>query len=83
MKFSELKFCPFCDNDVFYTKETVTGTINFNERFDGYEADNTEMYDSLSFTEGVRCYCRNCNKYLGNRKTDELSKQCIKKLKNK
>ena len=74
MKFSELKECPFCGYDEYYTKEYVYGNVRYGERFDGEEAHNESMYDGLfSKRFNGRCYCRNCERYLGNKITDELS----------
>lgn len=80
MKFSELKECPFCGYDEYGYKIRVTGVMKYYERFDGEECYNTEMYDSLNYKiVDNRCYCRNCGKYLGNNKTDMISKQVEKK----
>ena len=76
MKFSELKECPFCGNEEFYTVRTAKGKSVYNERFDGKEAtDNSCMYDSVDFVGGARAYCNNCYAYLGNRYKDNISKQ--------
>ena len=84
MKFSDLTECPFCGNDEFYTKEYWYGTIHYGERFDGEEANNSEMYDGLNYKKHTgRAYCRFCNTYLGNKETDTLSKQAEKELKRK
>ena len=81
MKFGDLKKCPFCGYDEFYTKEYVFGSIKYAERFDGEEASNEELYDYLnSRNYNGRAYCRNCNKYLGNKITNELSKGASAKL---
>lgn len=81
MKFSDLKKCPFCGNDEFYTTQYVYGTIRCAERFDGAEAHNEELYDYLNCSNYTgRAYCRSCGKYLGNRETDILSKQVLKAL---
>lgn len=75
MKFSELTECPFCGCDEFYTTQYVYGTIRYNERYDGEEAENAELYDGLNCKNySGRAYCRNCNKYLGNRESNILSK---------
>lgn len=73
MKFSELDCCPFCGSEEFYTKEYGYGTIYYNERFDGKEADNSELFESLSFKNySGKAYCRNCNRYLGNKEKDTV-----------
>ena len=75
MNFSDLKECPYCGGNEFYTKDYVCGVLRYAERFDGTEADNTEMYDYLNMKEGAgRAYCRSCEKYLGNKTTNVIGK---------
>lgn len=82
MKFSDLTECPFCGNDEFFTKQYVYGTLRYNERFDGEETHNEELYDYLNTGKySGRCYCNSCNAYLGNKETDIVSKAVEKKLK--
>lgn len=87
IKFTDLTKCPFCGYDEFYSTEYVYGTTRYAERFDGEEADNTELYDYLNTKNySGRCYCRSCNKYLGNRETNILSsgvRKILKQCKNK
>ena len=79
MTFNELTECPFCGNDEFYTKDYVYGASIYHQRFDGGEdVDNTEMYSSLMHKPGAKCYCNNCESYLGNRFTGQLSKAVLK-----
>lgn len=81
MKFSDLTECPFCGADEFYTTEYVYGTIRYKERFDGREAHNEQLYDSLSTKNySGRTYCVSCNKYLGNREKDTVSKAVERSL---
>lgn len=81
LNFTKLKKCPFCGNEEFYTSRTVTGTSQYNERFDGKEAnDNSMMYESLMFWGGDKAYCNNCLEYLGNRTTNTLSRKAEKAL---
>lgn len=75
MNFTELTCCPFCGNEEFYTKQQFRGGCWYNERFDGNEADNTEMYDGLLSYGGDKAYCNNCNKYLGNRTLNSVSRK--------
>lgn len=78
---NDLKCCPFCGNDQYYQHMYVQGSGIYHSCFDGsYEADNTEMYSGLVHTMGVKIYCNNCEEYLGNLNTGELSakaKKCI------
>ena len=81
MKFSELKECPFCGNDEFYTVRTARGSSVYHERFDGKEAtDNSCMYDCVYFFGGAKAYCNNCDTYLGNRDKDIVSKRAEKAI---
>lgn len=81
MKFSDLKECPFCGNDEFYVSLRVFGTTRHNSRFDGGIAWNGEMYETMNTRHGVRAYCNDCEAYLGNTETDELSKAAMAKMK--
>lgn len=82
MKFSELKECPFCGYNEYEYKIRVTGVMTYNKRYDGKDGYNADMYDALNYKiiDG-KCYCSWCGKYLGNDKTDMISKQVEKKLK--
>ncbi len=60
-KLSELEQCPHCGYDEFYQKQSVKGFIYTRKRFDGEVADNTEMYNSLSYGELQKTvYCGEC-----------------------
>ena len=79
MKFSELRKCPFCNNEEFYTNDHFTGSSSYNQRFDGEEADdNSQMYDGLFHHQGEKAYCNNCIEYLGNVITDKVGKKAEK-----
>lgn len=79
---SDLKACPYCDSDTYYTKDWVEGPSQTNIRFDGDEdVENGQMYDSVKHITGDRAYCRNCNRYIGDISTDTLSKSVIQHLK--
>ena len=74
MKFTELKECPFCGNDIFYSKLYVRGNVCYRYRFDGKEADNETLYDSPDTVKDTgKCYCFKCNEYLGNMYSNTLS----------
>ena len=82
MKFSELEECPICGCAEYYSKEYVYGTIRYIERFDEEEAENGQLYDSLNTKNfSGRCYCSNCDSYLGNKINDTVSKLVEKALK--
>lgn len=75
MKFSELKSCPFCGAEQFYTNNYMHGSNVYRQRFDGEEPKNNEdMYDGLIVEEGARAYCEDCGRYIGNLKVDEVGK---------
>lgn len=80
MKFTELKKCPFCGSDVFYSKTYVRGNLLYKYRFDGEEADNSELYDCLNnIRDTGKCYCFKCNEYLGDMYNNTLSYK-VKKI---
>ena len=64
--------CPKCLEIIeeYYTKDYVRGTALHILRFDGKEADNSELYDCLSHEEGKVAYCLLCHGYI--RKVKEL-----------
>lgn len=80
MKFSKLEYCPFCGSEEVYEKRYARGPVWYQLRFDGKEADNTEMYEGLSFECSGRVYCNECNKYLGNIDKNIVSAAVAKKL---
>ena len=84
MKFTELKECPYCGSKEYYRKEYAYGPIAFAERFDGDEADNSDLYEGLSFRyASERVYCRRCCKYLGNKLADTVAKSAEKVIAHK
>ena len=81
MTFEDLKQCPYCQCEEFFTKDYMHGSSWYYQRFDGNEAnDNSQMYDGLITEYGARCYCANCGKYLGNRFSNKLSANVKKVL---
>lgn len=78
MKFSELRECPFCGNDEYFTRDRYLGSSRYNHAFDPDTEKpvyNGEMYEELTHVTGKLAYCNNCFKYLGNIELDEVSKQ--------
>lgn len=75
MKFTDLKSCPFCGCDMYYEKQCASGRVEYNSMFDGTKAPNYEMYDGLVLTYSGKCYCRDCNKYLGNNMKNTVGKE--------
>lgn len=81
--FSDLKNCPFCGCKMYYEKQTVKGNIEFNSLFNGKDAPNDDLYEGLTYTYSGRCYCRDCNKYLGNHLSNTVGKEAKRLLKAK
>lgn len=80
MKFTDLKECPFCGCDHYYSKQYARGPIIYYQRFDGEEAYNGDMYDLLTIKYGSGRYCYDCKKYLGNAVKNTVSKEAEKAL---
>lgn len=83
MPFSALRCCPYCGCEEYYEKMTVSGISIFRSRFDGEEAENTEMYDGLDFHGSGRVYCSECNMYLGNHQKDIVGLKAEKAVESK
>lgn len=79
-KFKDLKNCPFCGSNTFYVRQHAEGTVIFRFCPDGSEADNEDMYNTVSLTEGINVYCDNCQRFIGNRNTGKLSSGAVKAL---
>lgn len=61
----DIKECPYCGSEEYYIKQRVSGTSYYGLRFDGSEADNTQMYEALNFENTSKyAWCRECNKRL-------------------
>jgi hypothetical protein len=58
--------CPHCGSDNgFYTKDTVkAGHLRYFYNYDGEEADNGDMWDSVRVEQGKYAYCNECHKRL-------------------
>lgn len=65
---------------MYYEKQTVKDHIEFNSLFNGEEAPNDDLYEGLTYTYSGRCYCCDCNKYLGNNLINTVSKEAEKFL---
>ena len=65
-KISELEKCPHCGHDEFYTKQRVSGTMRYSQRYDGGESENGDCYDALNYKQlGNYAYCVLCDKKVG------------------
>lgn len=80
MKFSELTECPFCGSDEYYTSTYMFGIVDCRVRFDGEEAENGNMYESLSERrrKTERAYCVCCEKYLGDIEADTVGREAAR-----
>lgn len=43
-----LKCCPYCGGEEYYTKDHVKGIATTRYRFDGEFCDNGDMYEGIS-----------------------------------
>ena len=57
--------CPNCGFDEYYLVCRMSGTGASHYRYDGGEAENSQMHDCLKYTDGKIAYCSNCQKKLG------------------
>lgn len=83
MKFDDLTCCPFCGHGEYYEMQRIAGAVCFRMRYDGNEADNSEMYNDTNTTGSGRVYCSNCYKYIGNTKTGAIGKKAAERLKKR
>lgn len=65
---------------MYYENQAVKGKVEFNSLFNGEEAPNYDLYDGLTHICSGRCYCRECDKYLGNNLRNTVSKGAEKLL---
>lgn len=61
----ELDSCPHCGSEEFYRKVSFSGKGQCNYRFDGGDADNTHLHDSVNYKASKMRYCTECHKPLG------------------
>lgn len=81
MKFSDLRRCPFCGCDEFYEKRYARGPVRYYMAFNpDWEANNSEMYSSLSYEGTGRAYCADCDRVLGNFETGTVAAQAIREI---
>ena len=57
---TELDRCPSCGGDEYYFIEKPIGKIIMRYKFDGSEADNSEMYSNISTKPLKFVYCSLC-----------------------
>jgi hypothetical protein len=57
--------CPYCSSEEgFYLKGFMKGRYIYRFNYDGSEAENGDLYDSLSCKEGKTAYCQSCHKII-------------------
>lgn len=67
MEQTKLKCCPHCSSEEgYYLKTQIRGSCESRFTFDGEfdEEGNSDMHDSLTYTDGKVAYCRTCQKRL-------------------
>lgn len=79
-KISELEACPFCGGMEYFERRCTHGSVTYFWRFDGKEADNTNMYANLVYSGGQRVWCASCGKLLGDQELDRLTPSAEKAL---
>ena len=58
---SELTECPHCGYDEFFSYQRVSGHVAYRQRFDGDDADNTELHSSINFGKPqIWVFCGSC-----------------------
>ncbi len=64
---SDFIACPYCGNDnEYYTKDYVRGTVHWNHSFNGSIGNNSETMDMLPVKQGKVAYCTDCDRKLAN-----------------
>ena len=59
--------CPYCGSEEFFVKQSITGTCEYNMRFDMNNRDvyNGELYEgTVTKLIGKYAYCNRCFKRL-------------------
>ncbi len=59
---TELKECPYCGFDEYIIYSKPVGKMSYRQKFDGSEADNSGMMESLSNIPEKFVYCGKCFK---------------------
>lgn len=79
-KLSDLEACPFCGGAEYFARHVAHGAVTYFSRFDGAEADNSNMYAGLSYSGGQRVWCAECGKLIGDQVQDRLTPSAEKAL---
>ncbi|WP_185345856.1 hypothetical protein [Listeria booriae] len=57
--------CPHCESKFgYYEKIQISGRSRWYHKFDGKEADNTDVYQDTKFKYSKYTYCADCDKRL-------------------
>lgn len=60
-----IKECPYCGSEEYYQKESYKGFREFRMRFDGEEADNSDMWDgAVEKLISKYAWCCECHRRL-------------------
>jgi hypothetical protein len=55
--------CPHCGSkEGYYRKVRYYGWGQYNFNYDGSDADNSTMWDSIPFRDSPKAYCSDCDK---------------------
>lgn len=57
--------CPHCGGETFHVRLRVYGSIREHHRFDGQEAGNEGMWDSVVTKNSNVIYCSDCDRRIG------------------
>ena len=60
----EIKCCPYCEHDEFYRVTIVSGRTESHYRFDGADAENSHLHESIHYRDLKAAYCCQCQKKL-------------------
>ena len=67
---TDLKECPYCKGDEFVIYSKPIGKMSDRYRYDGAEADNSGMMESLSAIPEKFVYCSDCFKKIARNNKD-------------
>lgn len=61
-----LAACPHCGASTGYFRKTrVSGMTETNYSFNGAEADNTHLHETLNYVDQQTLYCQECRRRIG------------------
>jgi hypothetical protein len=66
---AELKHCPHCNSSSgYFRKVRISGESEFRYNFDGTDAINEHLHDSLDYIEQKTLFCVECKQPIGTAK---------------